>query len=106
MGKEELKNLIAELKQALNSALKDKFSELILFGSYARGDYKPESDIDFILLLKEPLTKAEREALSEISSELSLKYDAVLVCFKYLESEFKDRSSPMLRNVKREGIRV
>ena len=106
MGKPKLKKLSAELKQALKAALKDKFRQLILFGSYARGDYRPESDIDFMLLLKEPLTKAERETLSEISSDLSLKYDAVLVCFKFLESEFQQWETQMFKNVRREGIRV
>ncbi len=106
MDKNLLKNLTSELKAQLKQALKGKMVNLILFGSFARGDYAEGSDVDFVLLLNEKLSKQEEEKLSEISAQLSLKYDTVVMCLEYLKEDFEKSSSPFIQNVKREGIRI
>jgi predicted nucleotidyltransferase len=44
----------------IKDILQSKFVELILYGSYARGDYEFGSDVDVLLLIKEKLTKKEK----------------------------------------------
>lgn len=46
-------NLLEEITNALDSKI-DSFLELILFGSYARGDYHAGSDIDLLLVYTDP----------------------------------------------------
>jgi len=41
----------SELKQALQPLYGDRFSHLLLYGSYARQDFTEESDLDFMLVL-------------------------------------------------------
>jgi len=106
MNKNQFKSVLAELKRELKTALKDKMSGLILFGSYARGEQLQDSDIDCLLILKSPLSKDEEKKVSRISAKISLKYDTVIVCLDYLESEFAAKSTPLLLNVRKEGIRV
>jgi predicted nucleotidyltransferase len=106
MRPDQLQLLLAELKQQLQEALGSNMVELILFGSYARGDSEPDPDIDFILLLREKPSRAEEMEISQISSRLSLKYDTVIVCFDYLAEDFQNKTSLLIRNVKREGIRL
>ena len=96
----------AELKSRLGAALGKKLAGLILFGSYARGDYQKGSDLDFLLLLAAPATHNEKQKISQICSSLSLNYDTVIVCIDYLQKEFEKRSSPLVLNVKKEGIRI
>ena len=43
-------------------------SRVILFGSYARGDAKPESDLDFLVV--EPQVKARRSEMVRLSDVL------------------------------------
>jgi len=43
----------------------DKIEEIILFGSVARGDYKKDSDIDVLVVVKEDPFKMQR-MISEI----------------------------------------
>ena len=52
MEKEKIINIVAEHKQEL----KDKFGveKIGLFGSYARGEEKDDSDIDFVVELSKP----------------------------------------------------
>lgn len=96
----------AELKGRLGAALGKKLAGLILFGSYARGDYSRGSDLDFLLLLASPATQEEKQKISRICSSLSLSYDTVIVCIDYLQKEFDKRSSPLVLNVKKEGVRI
>ena len=71
-------------KQALRE-LKEKFTEIfpdediILFGSKASGDLDPESDIDLLILIEEPINSKIEEEINSIAYEIELKYDVVFV---------------------------
>jgi uncharacterized protein len=106
MNQAILPSVLKELKAELQSALMDKFADLKLFGSHARGDSSPDSDVDCILLLKAKMTGDEEDRVNEIAARLSLKYDTVIVCLDYLEEDFARKSSVLIQNVKKEGISV
>lgn len=42
-----------ELKAGLVRIYGDRLKAVYLYGSYARGDYRPGSDVDVMILLKE-----------------------------------------------------
>ena len=86
-----------------------KIESAYLYGSYARGDYSNESDVDILLTV--PLEQSElskhRMAIASISSDLSLDYDVtVSITVKSLKL-FNQYCSilPFYQNVLREGIR-
>ncbi len=58
-GKHEV---LEKLKGILNE-LNIKYSKILLFGSRARGDFKDESDWDFLIVLKKPLDAKTRKKL-------------------------------------------
>ena len=47
--------------------------KVILFGSKARGDYHEHSDVDLMVLVKEPKTMENRDRLSEIQFEVIMQ---------------------------------
>lgn len=70
-------------KEAIREAtrmLKERFpiKEVILFGSKARGDSDEESDIDLLLLAKEPLHWKERHRIVEALFDVEMKYSVVI----------------------------
>ena len=79
-----------------------------LYGSYARGDFHDESDIDILLTVDLP-TEAicrHRRAVAEVTSDLSLKHDitiSVAVKEKQQFDAYAD-SLPYYQNVLKEGI--
>ena len=80
-----------------------------LYGSYARGDYNKESDVDILLIatLSENELPNYRSAIASVSSDLSLKYDVtVSITVKPLEQFQKFQNVlPYYQNVIKEGIR-
>ena len=90
MKKEELENLKADVEAALKNMLGDKIRKVILYGSYARGDYDEESDIDFAVIADIPLEKISSYdlQLGSISFDLSMKYDLLLSILIISEENF------------------
>ena len=103
----KIKIILDEVKKCLEEIYGDKLKRIILYGSYARGDFTDGSDIDLIILLedmKKPL--AEREKYFNEIWELDLKYDTVISIIPFEEEEYKIRKLPVILNAKREGISV
>ena len=58
-----LKTILAELRSRFEALYGDRLVKLILYGSQARGDAEPDSDIDVLVVLKGPVqvgTEIER----------------------------------------------
>ena len=80
-----------------------------IYGSYARGDFDEESDVDILLTVdrSDDDIRSHNKLLAKIDSDLSLDHNVtVSVTVKSLEqfTRFAD-ISPFYRNVIREGIR-
>jgi len=83
---------------------------VILFGSYARGDYDVESDIDIMLLVDMPAEKltAYRKAIIARSTDLDLEYNVFTsVMLQDLETfeKWKD-TLPFYQKVLSEGVQI
>ncbi len=80
-----------------------------LYGSYARGDYSSESDVDIFLLVnleQEEISKY-RMAMASITSDLSLEYDVTVSVTMKSEKHFNKYISvlPFYQNVVKEGVK-
>lgn len=102
----EIKSLIEAFKKSIIKVIQDKFASLIIFGSYSRGDFTFGSDIDLLVLLNSDLSVAEDNKISDITTDLSLKFDVVISCFKIKQEEFIEYQTPFLMNIRNEGLRV
>lgn len=104
----DIKALSKELKASLIELYGDDFDKLILYGSRARGDFHEESDIDFLLLLKDNKIKFGTEILKigEYRSELGLKYDTKISVFPVASNKFYGTEKLFYQNIKREGIEL
>ncbi len=80
---------------------------LVLYGSSARGDARTGSDIDVLVILEGPVRAAQEIArVGPISAELSLDANVVLSCQFVSAARFNAEQSPLLINVRREGVAV
>ncbi len=99
-------DIALDFKHKVQTAIGNKFSALILYGSCARGDNVMGSDIDLLLLLRDTLTPFEEEQLTKLKSEQSLAFDTLLSCFPYPEEAWNSWQTPFLSNVRKEGVRI
>lgn len=108
MGKKKprkIDRILAETKELLKARYSHRLKGVILFGSYARGDFTKGSDIDLIVLLN-PCGNpdAEYELIFPAICELSLRYDTVLSIVLMDFNVFHSRKTPLTLNVGREGV--
>jgi predicted nucleotidyltransferase len=92
-----------EIKSKLN------IKKFILFGSRARGDSEPFSDIDLLVLTDRPRTRTDREQIADVSAEINVSYGVAISCLYFNEQEWEnsDNINPLLKeNVSREGIEL
>jgi len=88
--------------------LGDKLHSVILYGSYARGDYNEDSDIDIMILADvadEDISALHRQVW-KVTSNLSLEHD-VMVSAYIKNKNFFDKWLPALpfyKNVMNDGV--
>ena len=102
---QETRPILEELQSELRAIYKGRFKDLILYGSHARGEATENSDIDVIAVI-EGIENPIRELgkLSGIISQISLKYDTLISLYPLSLEDFESRNSPLLLNVRKEGI--
>jgi predicted nucleotidyltransferase len=76
LTREERQAVDAFIK-ALHQQYPDRVQDVILFGSKARGDSHPDSDIDILILVDDDDWRFSH-AISRLAARISLNYDVLL----------------------------
>lgn len=101
--------ILGEVYNACKPVFGNAIKEAYLYGSYARGDYHAESDIDILLAVDlEPTAISQfRNRVGLISSDLSLKHDVTVSVTVKPFAQFRQYADvlPYYKNVLGEGIR-
>jgi predicted nucleotidyltransferase len=97
-----------EVRDAIRKLdLKQKVVSVIVFGSAARGDTTPESDLDLLVLVKDAAdSNAARDLVEAVSDRLRARYGARLSALVLTVSEARARheqGDPLMRNIVAEG---
>ena len=102
-----IKAIVQEYSEGLKKIFGDQLVEVILYGSFARGEGQEDSDVDIACVLRSPFdyNKAIRKS-SKLTAELSLKHGVVLSRVFVSEEELKTRHLPFFMNLRREGVPI
>jgi len=109
LGVEDIKDILAELKQALQGHYGDRLVKLILYGSHARGEATEDSDVDVLVVLKEMCpggASREIDATCDMVYELNVKYGVLLTLLPITVEKYENYNSPLLLNVREDGVVV
>lgn len=103
---------VEEVSRAVKTTLLELYGErlvkVILYGSYARGDFHEESDIDFLVVLKDEEVQTYREisAMSLPLYRLELRFGVLISCHPMSLARFQKSDFSFVKNVRREGVAV
>lgn len=81
--------------------------KMVLFGSRARGDADPASDMDVVVILNGPLNEKIKEEVSECAWQAGFEYGIVLVPVVFTRDEWEngpERHSLLVQAVEAEGV--
>ncbi|WP_456421086.1 nucleotidyltransferase family protein [Thermococcus sp.] len=103
--KDELLEILREVKEKLAEILGDDLVEVILFGSYARGEAREDSDVDVLVVVKKLPDLEEEWEIGELMTDLVLRYGVVfsIITYPHKPEMFQD---PLIMAVARDGVRV
>ena len=106
----QLKQIADEVRRNMQNVFGNKLHKIILYGSYARGDYDNESDIDIMVLadMSEIELKNYRKQVNRIASKIGLNHDIMITITLKDKQSFDSHQelSPFYRNVANEGVSI
>jgi predicted nucleotidyltransferase len=98
------KEILEEIKQTVKESTPD--ATIVLYGSRARGDARPDSDWDILILLnQEKLNTGDYDRIVYPLFDLGWKLDTYISPKLYAKSDWEKRSfTPFYKNIQLEGI--
>lgn len=105
-----LRDIISIYVSGIMNIYGPHLKQVILFGSYARGDFGNESDIDIMILLdiSDEELKRYRKQLSAYTFDFNMEYDLDIKPIVKSEALFNKwvQNYPFYNNIQREGVKL
>ncbi len=105
---EETRDVIDDLCQAMQTIFGNRCKKIVLYGSYARGEQEPYSDMDFMVIvdMDENELRTYDDLVFDKSYELTLKHSVLLSVMTKNEQHFLRWVDilPFYDNIRKEGL--
>ena len=82
---------------------------IVLFGSFARGDWDEESDVDVLVITEEKLARGEKHRITDLTFSVNLEHDTNICSLVVDRASWEGGFFPLLalhREVEKEGVAV
>ncbi|MCW5853230.1 MAG: nucleotidyltransferase domain-containing protein [Anaerolineae bacterium] len=104
---EQSRVIIERCKRVLQQHYGPRFRGLILYGSVARHQAEPQSDLDLLVLLTQPFDYCvEVRRIIDLLYPIQLESERLISAKPVAVEAFEHGDSQLYRNAKREGVRV
>jgi predicted nucleotidyltransferase len=105
---ENVNSIVYKFLQDLKRILGEKLAKVIVYGSYARGDYRDNSDVDIMILVKmsdEEIRTVKNDIYDlAFDVEMSTGIEISPVIKNEEQYEYWVDTLPFYRNVRDEGV--
>lgn len=105
---DKINNILQQFLMEISTLIGDRLKKVILYGSYARGDYDKNSDIDIMILtdFNESEIAKYRIKIRELACELEIENDIMISPIVRNIEKYNNRINiiPFYMNVQKEGV--
>lgn len=103
---EQVQRTLSDYVQQVTTHYPQDLLSITLYGSQARGDAHPESDIDLFLVVQDN-TPTLREAFHDLAWQVQFKHDMVIsdiIRSQEQANQMQAQRFPYYQNIEKEGI--
>lgn len=103
--KQKVEQISQKFKQHCQEQYGQRLVKIVLFGSYARGDFRPSSDIDILVVIKTPLDwNRDSQQVTEFVANISIQTGELISCI-FMDSDcFEQARQFLLVAIRKDGI--
>ena len=105
---ETVKLAVSQFSRELKRMLGERLVRVVLYGSYARGDFRPDSDVDIMILvdMSDLELKAYGQQLSYMTYDFNMDHDLDIKPIAKSEAHFNKWivNYPFYSNIHKEGV--
>ncbi|MBD5463016.1 MAG: nucleotidyltransferase domain-containing protein [Lachnospiraceae bacterium] len=106
----QIDNISQQISQSYRSVYGDNIVAIYLYGSYARGNYDEESDVDIAAIIRGNRIDLQRKLkqIWDVSADIGLKNDVIVspTVIPFDEYEEYKHTLPYYMNIQKEGKRI
>ena len=108
--KKKLELITQIVKDAYLRVYGENLVEILLYGSYARGDFDQFSDVDFAGIVKgnRKNLQSDLKKIWETTDDLGLEYEILISPVAIPLDEYQEYKEdlPYYRNIEKEGVKI
>jgi predicted nucleotidyltransferase len=99
-----IEKILKEFRKEAEELYGKRLKNIILYGSWARGQATEDSDIDLAVILEGEVDPCrEIDAMIDLITDINLDFETLLSVFPLSVTDFKQANSPLLLNLRKEG---
>ncbi|MBI2802986.1 MAG: nucleotidyltransferase domain-containing protein [Gammaproteobacteria bacterium] len=96
--------LLQQFRTVLDETYGARLERVVLYGSRARGDARPDSDYDVAVFLKSLSDRwSELDRLADIETDFLYETGAVINAIPFQAGSYRERT-PLMHEIRREGL--
>jgi predicted nucleotidyltransferase len=96
--------VLIRFRAALDALYGDRIERVVLYGSRARGDARPDSDYDVAIFLNDLVDRwQEVDKISDIETDILYDLGAFIHAMPHRSESYRERT-PLMHELRREGV--
>jgi predicted nucleotidyltransferase len=96
--------ILTRFRAALGQVYGERLERVVLYGSRARGDHRPDSDYDIAVFIKDPGTLGEElKRLAEVETDILCDTEAVINALPFPAGAYRDRTG-FMHELRQDGL--